>query len=101
MLKQQFSELNSVIIGVSKDSVASHLKFKEKQNFDHLLLVDSDVEYMTKLEVFGEKNMYGRKTMGVKRTTLLLDEEGNLLKRWNNVRAGGHAQKVLDFIKSL
>ncbi len=79
----------------------SHLKFKEKQNFDHLLLVDDELELMTKLEVYGEKNMYGKKVMGVKRTTLLLDEEGNLLKRWNNVRAGGHAQKVLDFIKSL
>ena len=101
LLKDQLNELNCVVVGVSKDSVASHLKFKEKQNFDHLLLVDNDLELMRKLEVYGEKNMYGKKTMGVKRTTLLLDEDGNLLKRWNNVRAGGHAQRVLDYIKSI
>ncbi|MBN1971759.1 MAG: peroxiredoxin [Candidatus Delongbacteria bacterium] len=101
MLKEEFEKLNTVVVGVSKDSLASHLKFKEKHQFSHLLLVDDNLDMMKSLDIYGEKNMYGKITLGVKRTTILLDEQGKIIKRWNNVKAAGHAQKVVDFIKSL
>lgn len=100
-LKDQFTELGVKIVGISKDSLKSHNNFKEKHKFTHLLLSDPEISMMKEYGVYGEKKMYGKTSMGVIRTTIIVDENGNQIKRFNNVKASGHAQRILDYIKSL
>ncbi len=88
-------------MGVSRDSIASHRKFIEKQELDLLLLSDKDSALCNCFEVLKEKNMYGKKVMGIERSTFLLDEEGNLLKEWRKVKPEGHAADVLAYLQSL
>ena len=88
-------------MGVSRDSIASHRKFIEKQELDLLLLSDKDSDLCNCFEVMKEKNMYGKKVMGIERSTFLLDEEGNLLKEWRKVKPEGHAADVLAYLQSL
>lgn len=97
----QLKKAGAVVIGVSPDTLASHEKFKEKMSFPFELLADEDKQACELFGVFKEKSMYGRKFMGVERSTFLIDANGILRKEWRKVRVPGHAQAVLDAVKSL
>ena len=100
-LAQQFLNHNTLIFGISRDSLASHEKFKEKFQFSFELLSDEDEKVCEIFDVIKEKNMYGKKYMGIERSTFLLDENGKLMAEWRKVKAKGHAQIILDHISAL
>lgn len=95
-LYPQFIEKNAVVLGVSKDSVASHKKFEEKFNLSFTLLSDPEFEVIKKYDVWKEKNMYGKKTMGVVRSTYLIDEKGIIVKAKSNVKAVDNPNDMLN-----
>lgn len=92
----QFQEKDAVILGVSKDSVASHKKFEKNYQLPFTLLSDENKEVLQKYEVWKEKNMYGRKTMGVVRSTYLIDENGIIVKAMEKVKAADNPQQMLE-----
>lgn len=94
-LYPQFSEKGAVVIGVSKDSVASHKKFEEKYHLPFTLLSDPDLTCIQAYDVWKEKNMYGKKVMGVVRTTYLIDEDGMIVKAFEKVKAADNPQNML------
>ena len=94
-LAERFGEENAVILGVSKDSVRSHQKFKEKHGLPFTLLSDPEGRALDLYGVWKEKRMYGRTFMGTERTTFLIDEKGTVKKIYRKVRAKGHAQACL------
>ncbi len=99
--KADFAKAGAAILGVSPDSVASHAKFKTKHQLD--LILGSD-EAKATLEAFGvwvEKSMYGRKYMGVERTTLLIGPDGTIASIWNKVKVPGHVEAVLKAAQAL
>lgn len=96
----KFKRQNAVIYGVSRDSIASHVKFKEKQSFPFDLLSDPDESLCRQFDVIREKTLYGRKFMGVERSTFLIDENGKLRQEWRKVRVKGHADEVLESVKN-
>ena len=100
-LHAKFRRANTVIFGVSRDSIASHEKFKAKQGFKFDLLSDPDEVLCKKFDVIHEKTLYGRKFMGVVRSTFLIDADGKLRREWRNVKVKGHAEEVLEAAKSL
>lgn len=100
-LSKKFKALNTVIIGVSPDSVQSHCRFIEKQQLNFVLLADEEHVLCEKYGIWVEKNMYGRKFWGVLRTTVLVDETGKIIQVWQKVKPKGHAEDVLKTIKSL
>ena len=100
-LHGKFRRANTVILGVSRDSIASHEKFKEKQGFPFELLSDPDEKLCRKFDVIQEKTLYGRKFMGVVRSTFLIDADGKLRQEWRNVKVKGHAEEVLEAVKAL
>ena len=100
-LHGSFKRQNTVIFGVSRDSLASHEKFKEKQGFPFELISDPDETLCRKFDVIHEKTLYGRKFMGVVRSTFLIDAEGKLRREWRKVKVSGHADEVLEAVKSL
>ena len=100
-LHGRFKRQKTVIFGVSRDSLASHEKFKEKQGFPFELISDPDEKLCKKFDVIHEKTLYGRKFMGVERSTFLIDAEGKLRKEWRKVKVSGHAEEVLEAVKSL
>lgn len=100
-LHAKFKRANTVILGVSKDTIASHEKFKAKQEFPFDLLSDPDEELCKQFDVIKEKNMYGKKYMGIERSTFLLDESGKLRGEWRKVKVKGHADEVLEAAKAL
>jgi peroxiredoxin Q/BCP len=89
------STLAAVVIGVSKDSVASHDKFKQKYNLPFILASDEKSDVCERYGVWKEKSMYGRKYMGIERTTFLIDEAGKIRAAWNKVKIPGHVDEVL------
>lgn len=97
-LYPQFQEKDAVVIGISKDSVASHKKFEEKYGLPFILLSDTELTAIQAYDVWKEKNMYGKKTMGVVRTTYLIDEEGNIAKAFGKVKAAENPQQMLELI---
>ena len=97
-LYPQFTEKGAVIIGVSKDSVASHKKFEEKFNLPFTLLSDAELSCIKAYDVWKEKTNYGKKTMGVVRTTYLIDENGIIQKAAGNVRAADNPAKTLELL---
>ncbi len=97
-LYPQFRERGAVVLGVSKDSVASHKKFGEKYGLPFLLVSDPDLTAIQAYDVWKEKNMYGRKTMGVVRTTYLIDEEGVIVKAMGKVKAADNPRQMLDLL---
>lgn len=97
----KFKRLNTVILGVSRDSLAAHEKFKEKQGFPFELLSDADEKVCRLFDVIKEKNMYGRKVMGIERSTFLIDAAGVLRAEWRKVKVPGHADEVLAAVKAL
>jgi thioredoxin-dependent peroxiredoxin len=100
-LNAQFKKAKALILGVSPDSVASHEKFKKKMAFAFDLLADPDQKVCKLYEVFKEKSMYGRKYMGVERSTFLIDGKGVLRHEWRKVKVKEHAETVLAAVKAL
>ncbi|MDY5025342.1 MAG: peroxiredoxin [Oliverpabstia sp.] len=94
-LYPQFQEKDAVVLGVSKDSVTSHKKFEEKYGLPFILLSDTELTVIQAYDVWKEKNMYGKKTMGVVRTTYLIDEEGIILKAFGKVKAAENPEQML------
>ena len=90
-----------MILGVSRDSLKSHENFKAKQEFPFDLLSDADEKVCKIFDVIKEKNMYGRKVLGIERSTFLIDKEGRLNREWRKVRVKGHVDEVLDAAKAL
>ncbi len=99
--KARFTKQNTVIIGVSRDSLKSHENFCEKQKFNFDLLSDSDEALCTQFDVIKMKNMYGKKVLGVERSTFLIDEKGVLRQEWRKVKVEGHVEEVLAATKSI
>lgn len=97
-LYPQFNEKGATIIGISKDSVASHKKFEEKYNLNFILISDTQLEAIHAYDVWHEKTMCGKKSMGVVRTTYLIDENGIIVKAMEKVKA---AENPGDMLKSL
>ena len=95
-LYPQFMEKGAIVIGVSKDTVASHKKFEEKYNLPFILLADPDKVAIQAYDVWKEKNMYGKATMGVVRTTYLIDESGMIVKAFTKVKAAENPQQMLN-----
>jgi len=100
-MHDQFVALNTVILGVSRDSIKSHENFKAKQEFPFDLLSDKEETLCGIFDVIKEKNMYGKKVMGIVRSTFLIDEEGILRKEWIKVKVPDHAAEVLEAVKQL
>lgn len=96
-----FRKANTEILGVSRDGLTAHEKFKAKQDFPFDLLSDEDETLCRQFDVIHEKNMYGRKVMGIVRSTFLIDGKGMLRKEWRKVRVKGHVDDVLEAAKSL
>ena len=100
-LRKQFEKAETVILGVSPDSVKSHDKFKAKHELAFDLLSDEAKVMLEAYGVWVEKSMYGRKYMGVERTTVLIDADGKIAQVWNKVKVPGHAKEVLAAAKAL
>ena len=99
-LHKEFIKRNAQIYGVSRDSIASHQKFKAKYKFPFHLISDEDESLCKIFDVIKEKNMYGRKYMGIERSTFLINDKGQLLSEWRKVKVKGHAQEVLDTLRN-
>ena len=95
----RFKRQNCVILGVSRDSLASHEKFKEKQKFPFDLLSDTEEELCNLFDVIKLKNMYGKKHLGIERSTFIINEKGVLKKEWRKVKVKGHVDEVLAAVK--
>ena len=88
----------ATVVGVSPDSIKSHLKFKEKQSLNFILLSDTEHCLAEEFGVWVEKSMYGRKYMGIERSTFILDENQNVVKEWRKVKVKGHVDEVISFL---
>ena len=100
-LKPQFEKAGAVVIGMSPDSVKSHDKFKTKHKLAVELVSDEDKKVLEAYGVWAEKSMYGRKYMGVERTTFLIGPDGKVARVWRKVKVPGHAEEVLEAVKAL
>lgn len=100
-LHQEFGAANAVILGVSRESIRSHNNFRAKQGFPFHLLSDPGEALCNAYGVMKEKSMYGRKYMGIERSTFLIDEQGVLRREWRKVKVKGHAEEVLEATRSL
>jgi len=100
-LYKQFSQAGADILGVSRDSVKSHDNFRNKHQFPFHLLSDSEETLCTQFDVIREKSMYGRQFMGIVRSTFLVGAGGILLQEWRKVRVPGHAENVLDAVRTM
>ena len=100
-LKPKFSKLNTQVYGVSRDSIKSHEKFKDKESYKIELISDPDEKLCKIFGVMKLKNMYGKQVRGIDRSTFVIDEDGKLLKEWRGVKVPGHAAEVLDYLKTL
>lgn len=97
---QEFQALNAEILGVSKDSLKKHSNFIEKYDFSFDLIADTEEELCQSMDVIKEKNMYGKKYMGIERSTFIFDENGILTHEFRKVRVKGHIDQVLDTLRS-
>lgn len=97
----EITALGAKIYGISPDTVASHVKFRDKYELNFPLLADPDHEVAEKLGAWREKNMYGKVSMGVQRSTFLIDASGKVAKLWKRVSVDGHDQQVIDALKEL
>ncbi|MEQ1776152.1 MAG: peroxiredoxin [Burkholderiales bacterium] len=100
-LHAQFTALGSAVYGVSRDSLKSHENFKAKLNFPFELLSDADEIACKAFSVIKMKNMYGKKVRGIERSTFVIDAKTRIRREWRGVKVPGHAQEVLEFIKTL
>ncbi|MBV9914159.1 MAG: peroxiredoxin [Sinobacteraceae bacterium] len=100
-LHARFRKANTIVVGVSRDSVSSHERFAAKENLPFVLLADADETLCRLFDVIQEKSLYGRKYLGVERSTFLLDARGVLRREWRKVKVPGHAEEVLEAAQSL
>jgi peroxiredoxin Q/BCP len=99
-LLPKFAKLDCDVLGVSRDSIKSHQNFCAKQGFRFPLVSDGDEALCNAFGVIQEKNMYGKKVLGIVRSTFLIDPEGRIAAEWRGVKVAGHAQAVLDALKA-
>ncbi|TWU39918.1 putative peroxiredoxin bcp [Novipirellula aureliae] len=97
----ELKELGAQLFGVSTDSAESHTKFRDKHSLPFPLLVDADHAMSEKYGAWREKNMYGKKSMGIQRSTYLIDSSGKVAHVWKRVKVDGHDQQVIDSVKAL
>ena len=95
---KSFQKKNTLVFGISKDSLSSHEKFKEKFNFTFELISDPEEKVCKAFDVIKEKSMYGKKYLGIERSTFLVDSKGKLKKEWRKVKVKGHVEEVLNSI---
>ena len=100
-LARDFSKAGAAVVGVSKDSVASHCGFRDKLALKIPLLSDPELAVHKAYGAYGEKTMYGKKTIGVIRSTFLIDGKGKIARAWSSVKVDGHAESVLEAVKEL
>jgi peroxiredoxin Q/BCP len=100
-LQAKFRRAGVRVLGISRDSLASHAKFREKQALPFHLLSDGDETACKLFDVIREKNMYGKKVLGIERSTFLVDARGVLRQEWRKVKVAGHAEEVLEAVRSL
>ncbi len=100
-LHAKFRRQKTVILGVSRDSIPSHEKFRAKQEFPFDLISDADETLCKAFDVIHEKSLYGQKFMGIVRSTFLIDKDGKLRAEWRKVKVSGHAEEVLEAVKAL
>ena len=100
-LKAQFTRANTIIFGLSRESIKSHENFKKKEKFNFELISDPDEVICKQYDVIKEKSMYGKKYMGIERSTFLIDAKGQLVQEWRKVKVTGHAMEVLESSKAL
>ena len=100
-LHDEFAAANAVILGVSRESIRSHDNFRAKHDFPFDLLSDPDETLCNAYGVMKEKSMYGRKYMGIERSTFLIDEQGVLQREWRKVKVKGHVEEVLEAVREL
>lgn len=96
-----FQKQKTIILGVSRDSLSSHEKFKAKQKFPFELISDQEEKLCALFDVIKEKSMYGKKYLGIERSTFLIDEKGTLREEWRKVKVKGHVDEVLATVKTL
>ena len=97
----QFDKLGAVVAGISRDSLKTHENFSTKMGFPFPLLSDADEALCNRFGVIRMKNMYGKKVRGIERSTFVIDKAGRLAREWRGVKVPGHAQEVLEFVKTL
>ena len=90
---------SATVIGVSPNDIKSHKKFKEKQDLNFLLLSDTEHTLSEAFNVWKEKSMYGKKYMGIERSTFILDENGNIIQEWRKVKVNGHVDEIIQNLK--
>ena len=100
-LYRKFKKLNCEVVGISKDNIESHKKFISKFRIPFQLLSDEKMIALKKYGAWGEKSMYGKKFMGIKRTTVLINPKRKVIKIWNNVKVKNHAAEVLNSVKEI
>lgn len=100
-LYSKFEEAGAIVVGVSRDSVRSHENFKTKQELPFDLLSDAEEVLCAQFAVIKMKSMYGKQVRGIERSTFVIDGKGVLQREWRGVKVPGHAQEVLDFVKTL
>ena len=100
-LINEFEDLNTIVIGISKDTVEKQIKFKSKYDLKCILGSDVDINICSKFGVWVEKSMYGKKYMGIQRSTFLINTEQKIQHIWNKVKVPGHAEEVLEVVKKL
>jgi len=100
-LINEFEDLNTIVIGISKDTVEKQMKFKSKYDLKCILGSDVDIKICSKFGVWVEKSMYGKKYMGIQRSTFLINTEQKIQHIWNKVKVPGHAEEVLEVVKKL
>ena len=100
-LNNLINKNNTIVLGISKDSIESHLKFKKKYNLKFNLLSDENLSVIKKYGVWGKKTFLGKKYMGIIRTTFLINSKGKIHKIWSNVRVKDHAKDVYDEVKKI
>ena len=98
---EEFISKNTLVVGVSRDSVKSHDKFICKYNFPFDLIADEDEAVCQLFDVIKEKNMYGRKYMGIERSTFLINTNGILVDEWRKVKVKGHGEEVLEALNNI
>ena len=91
----------ATVIGVSSDSIKSHKSFKEKQSLNFILLSDPEHKLAEEFDVWKEKSMYGRKYMGIERSTFILDKNGKIEKEWRKVKVKGHVDEVIEYLSAI
>ncbi|MGR3462814.1 MAG: peroxiredoxin [Roseovarius sp.] len=100
-LLSEFEAAGAAVLGISSDSVASHEKFRDKHALSVPLLSDAEAEVCKAYGVWKEKNMYGKKFMGIERSTFLIDGAGHIAREWRKVKVPGHAEEVLGAVRAL